>query len=160
MRLGLLLSPFPKRLQIAAFKHQLALAKDYDLPLIFHIREAFDDFFRTIAEFTSVRGVVHSFTASKETLQKILDLGLYIGLNGIMTFTKYQQQLEMAKAIPANRLLLETDSPFLTPSPKRGRINEPANVKIVAEFLSHLRGESAAELAMNTTNNAQELFGI
>jgi TatD DNase family protein len=130
------------------------------LPLIFHVREAFDDFFSTYDQYKGLRGVVHSFSADTRVLDKILSRGLYIGLNGIMTFTKDQKQLEAAKAVPLNRLLLETDAPYLTPVPFRGKICEPKYVRVTAEFLSHLRGETLEELAAATTRNAAELFKL
>ncbi len=141
-------------------RFQLTLAQEYDLPLIFHVREAFDDFFAILDDFEGTRGVVHSFTSDISTLDKILKRGLYIGLNGIMTFTKDKKQLDAAKAIPKDRLLLETDAPFLTPKPHRGTICQPKHVVVTAEFLSNLRGETLEELAAATTQNAKQLFKI
>jgi TatD DNase family protein len=139
---------------------QLELASKYKLPLIFHVREAFEDFWPIFDEFSGVRGVIHSFSATTVELDQILKRGLYIGLNGIMTFTKQQEQLAAAKAVPLDRILLETDAPFLTPAPLRGKICEPKHVRITAEFLSQLRGESFADLTASTTHNARTLFGI
>ncbi len=150
----------PKEDQMAALRYQLELASSSGKPCIFHIREAFDDFWPVFDSFTGIRGVVHSFSATKKELDAALARGLYIGLNGIMTFTKNQNQLEAAKAVPLDKLMLETDAPFLTPVPKRGTINEPSNVRLVAEFLSRLRGESIMTLADATTGNARTLFGI
>jgi TatD DNase family protein len=93
-------------------------------------------------------------------MSKILSEGLYIGLNGIMTFTKDSAQLEAAKAVPLDKLLLETDAPFLTPAPYRGKVCAPSHVAITAEFLASIRGESLAELARRTSANATNLFGI
>jgi TatD DNase family protein len=149
----------PREDQIKLFKFQLDLAKRCDLPAIFHIREAFDDFWSIFDSYSGVRGVVHSFSAGPKELTGIIDRGLYVGLNGIMTFTKKPEQLEAAKTVPLERLLLETDSPYLTPSPYRGTINQPKNVRIVAKFLSNLRGESLEGLATATTKNAARLFG-
>ena len=153
--------------QVRALRYQLELAASSGKPCIFHIRDkqkqvgsAFDDFWTIFDEFTGIKGVVHSFSAGEEELNKCLKRGLYIGLNGIMTFTKDDKQLEAAKAVPLDRMLLETDAPYLTPTPKRGTINEPANVELVAEFLSRLRGESVVTLAEATTGNAHALFGI
>lgn len=150
----------PKEDQKKALRYQLELAASFNKPCVFHIREAFSDFWPIFDEFTGIKGVVHSFSATEKELNEALERGLYIGLNGIMTFTKDQKQLEAAKAVPLDRLLLETDSPFLTPTPKRGTINEPANVRYVAEFLSQLRGESITTLSETTTGNARTLFGI
>lgn len=161
----------PKADQIKALRYQLELALSANKPCVFHVREAqkqdksatgraFADFWPIFDEFTGIRGVIHSFSSSIEDLEEALKRGLYIGLNGIMTFTKDEKQLAAAKAVPLDRLLLETDSPFLTPTPKRGTINEPSNVRLVAEFLSRLRGESITTLADTTTGNAHTLFGI
>lgn len=149
-----------KQSQEEMFRFQLDIAKEYDLPVIFHVREAFDDFFKIFDEYQDIRGVIHSFTADKATLQKCLDRGLYIGLNGIMTFTKSDEQLEAAKAVPLDSLLVETDAPFLTPVPFRGKICQPKYVVETAKFLAKLRGEGLQELAAATTNNARQLFRI
>ncbi|HMS23814.1 MAG TPA: TatD family hydrolase [Candidatus Saccharibacteria bacterium] len=146
---------------------QLEIAKKYYLPVIFHIRgskdaptDAFDDLFAILSDFEGVRGVVHSFTADNTTLDKILALGLYIGLNGIMTFTKDQSQLEMAKKVPADKLVLETDAPYLTPNPHRGKICEPMYLRETAVFLADLRDEKLDDLAKYTTGNARKLFKL
>jgi len=145
-------------------RFQLDIAIGHDLPLIFHIRDAFADFWRIFDEYKSasqrMRGVVHSFSSHIHDLDETLARGLYVGLNGIMTFTKSQKQLTVAKKIPLERLLLETDAPFLTPVPFRGTICQPKHVRVTADFLSHLREEPLEQLAMATTHNAQVLFGI
>jgi TatD DNase family protein len=139
---------------------QLDIAAKHHLPLIFHVREAFDDFWPIFDEYKDLRGVIHSFSATERELEQILARGLFVGLNGIMTFTKRDEQLAAAKAVPLDRLLLETDAPFLTPAPIRGTICEPKHVRITAEFLTQLRGEPIAELAAATTRNACSLFGL
>lgn len=146
---------------------QLEVAKMHNLPVIFHVRGskyaptgAFNDLFAILSDFEGVRGVVHSFTADNATLDKILALGLYIGLNGIMTFTKDQSQLEVAKQVPTDKLLLETDAPYLTPNPHRGKICEPMYLRETAVFLADLRGEKLEDLARYTTDNARKLFKI
>ena len=146
--------------QARALEFQLQLAKDHNLPVIFHVRDAFDDFWPIFDRFGPISGVIHSFTATTTELEQALARGLYIGLNGIMTFTKDENQLEAAKAVPLERLILETDAPFLTPVPVRGTVNEPKNVVLTAEFLSTLRGEELGTLAKVTTQNALQLFGI
>lgn len=150
----------PKEDQLDIFRFQLTLAQEKNLPLIFHVREAFDDFFAVLDDFEGIRGVVHSFSADNRMLDKILARGLYIGLNGIMTFTKDEKQLAAAKAVPLEKLLLETDAPFLTPVPYRGTICQPKHVRVTAEFLSDLRGEFLEEIAATTTQNARQLFKI
>jgi TatD DNase family protein len=150
----------PKSAQIVILKFQIELALDRNLPMIFHVRDAFADFWPIFDSYQGIRGVVHSFSATESQLTDILKRNLFVGLNGIMTFTKNQAQLAAAKAIPLNRLVLETDSPFLTPKPYRGTVNEPKNVQIIAEFLSTLRNEDLAALAAATTQNARQLFGL
>lgn len=146
--------------QITLLKFQLELAQKYDLPLIFHVREAFGDFWPIFDAYKGLRGVVHSFSSNTNDLDDILSRGLYVGLNGIMTFTKSKEQLEAAKKVPLDRLLLETDAPFLTPTPFRGTICEPKYVQVTAEFLGRLRDESLGLIASSTTKNAQQLFGL
>jgi TatD DNase family protein len=146
--------------QRQALVGQIELALSNDLPLIFHIRDAFDDFFEITKDYSSIRGVLHSFSASLKEVEKALEYNLFFGLNGIMTFTKDQKQLEAAKIIPDEKLLLETDCPFLAPIPYRGQMNEPAFVKTIAQFLADLRNQSFDEISSITTNNAIELFNI
>jgi len=150
----------PKEEQEMALRYQIELALEYDLPLIFHVREAFDDFWPIFDSYQGIRGVLHSFTDSSANLSKAIARGLYIGVNGIMTFTKIPEQLEVAKQIPHDRLVLETDSPFLTPVPLRGKVNEPAHVLLVARFLSELRQIPLQEVAQQTTANARQLFSL
>lgn len=144
------------------FRKHLDLAVSYNLPLIFHIRNAFNDFFAIIDEYSkaghTVRGVVHSFTAHQAELEGCLSRGFYIGLNGIMTFTKDEKQLEAATSVPLNRLVLETDAPFLTPKPYRGKMCELRHILLTATFLSEVRGESLHTLATHSTANAETLF--
>lgn len=146
--------------QETALRFQIELALQHELPMSFHIRDAFDDFWPIFDEYAGIRGVVHSFTDSQEHLEKLLERGLYVGINGIATFTKNEEQKSMFKRIPLERMLLETDAPFLTPAPKRGSINEPANVLLVAKFLAELRGENLENIAATTTNNATVLFSF
>jgi len=150
----------PKAEQRSIFEFQLHLAQQYDLPLIFHVREAFKDFWTIVDQYKSLRGVVHSFTATTKELEGVLSRGFYVGLNGIMTFTKDDRQLEAAKNVPLDRLLLETDAPFLTPVPFRGKICQPKHVRNVAEFLAELRNEELTALATATTRNAKALFNL
>lgn len=150
----------PKELQIQALKDQIEVALAHDLPIIFHVREAFDDFWSIFDAYPGIRGELHSFTDSKENLDKALSKGLYIGVNGISTFTKNDAQKAMFDSIPLDHLLLETDAPFLTPAPFRGKVNEPAFVRNVAEYHANRRGISLQEIADATTANAEKLFAI
>jgi TatD DNase family protein len=146
--------------QERVLRFQIELAGELNLPLIFHIRDAFDDFWRILDDYRGVRGLVHCFTAGPRELEGSLKRGLYIALNGIMTFSKAPEQIEAARQVPPGRLVLETDCPFLTPVPKRGQRNEPANLTLTAQFLADLRGEALEDLAAVTTTNAEQLFGI
>ena len=143
-------------------KKHLELANQANLPLILHIRDAFDPFFEIIKDYPDVRGVVHSFSDTPEKLKKVLSLpnNFYIGLNGIMTFSKSSEQLQSAKDVPIDRLVLETDSPYLTPPPERGTINSIKNTLRIAEFLSDLREEDLEHFCQATTANAERLFLI
>ncbi|MEO5627457.1 MAG: TatD family hydrolase [Candidatus Saccharimonadales bacterium] len=150
----------PKQSQVELLRFQLDLAQEYNLPVIFHVREAFKDFWPIFDQYKGITGVIHSFTASKDDLADILERNLLIGINGIMTFSKNADQLAAAKAVPLDKLVLETDAPFLTPAPFRGTICEPKHVRVTAEFLSRLRGESLEDIAMATTRNAAQLFNL
>lgn len=149
-----------KKSQIKVLEHQLDIAQKHDLPVIFHVREAFDDFWPVFNNFKDLRGVIHSFTGNTGVLDQILSNGLYVGLNGIMTFTKDKKQLAMARALPLDRMVLETDAPFLTPNPFRGTICQPKHVLVTARFLADLRGESLESINVCTTSNARQLFSI
>ncbi len=148
--------------QKQAFRRQLEIGLESGLPFIFHVREAFDDFWEIFDSYKGSRitGVVHSFSAHRKELGQILERDLYVGLNGIMTFTKDEEQLDAAKAVPANKLLLETDAPFLTPIPYRGKICESKHVVSTAEFLANLRMTTLEALASDTSRNASDLFSL
>ncbi len=151
----------PKADQINVLEFQIELALEAELPMIFHVREAFDDFWPVFDSYGgSIRGVLHSFTDDAGNLARALERGLHIGVNGIATFTKSAAQLDVYKSIPLASLLVETDAPFLTPAPYRGNINKPERLVEVADFLADLRGEDRDELAKATTANARKLFGI
>jgi TatD DNase family protein len=150
----------PKTDQFKVLESQLAMASQANLPIIFHVRDAFDDFWPIYDKFPGLAGVVHSFTDNQANLEACLQRGLYIGVNGIITFIKEASKLEVYKSIPQGKLLLETDSPFLTPVPYRGNINEPMRVGIVAEYLASLRGEELGQLASVSSTNARRLFNL
>lgn len=146
--------------QQQALRAHLETGKELELPFIFHVRDSWEDFWQIFDSYKGIRGVVHSFSTHSSYLDEILSRGLYVGLNGIMTFTKDQDQLKAARTVPLNRLVLETDAPFLTPAPFRSELCEPKHILTIAEFLAELRGESLEELASSTTANAVSLFGI
>jgi TatD DNase family protein len=148
--------------QKKALRLQIEASLDSRLPFIFHIREAWQDFWPIFDSYSTsgqpIKGVIHSFSAHREQLGQILKRGLYVDLNGIMTFTTDEKQLESAQQIPLDKLLLETDAPFLTPKPFRGEICQPKHVRTIAEFLAELRDEPLQKLASQTTKNAASLF--
>jgi len=138
----------------------LQIAQDVRLPVILHVRNAYEDFWPIFDNFQIKSGVLHSFSATTKELDEGLSRGLHIGLNGIMTFTKDENQLEAARRVPLDHLLLETDAPYLTPKPFRGEVCVPGHTKIVAEFLASLRSEKLERLAEQTTKNAIQLFNL
>ena len=150
----------PKQDQVKALHFQVELALRYGLPLIFHVRDAYEEFWPIFDKYKSIKGVLHSFSAGRNVLDQALERGLFIGLNGIVTFSKNTEQLAAFRAIPLDKLLLETDAPYLTPVPLRGKVNESMNVVLIADFLSKLRGETLDVLSKASTANAIKLFGI
>lgn len=151
----------PREVQLRALEEQLQVAIDRSLPVVFHVREAFEDFWPIVDNFSQLRGgVLHSFTGELVDLERGLGRGLYIGVNGISTFTKDRMQQDMFRAIPVEKMVLETDAPFLTPSPFRGKVNEPSMVREIGQFHATQREMSLEELAHRTTANAVQLFGI
>lgn len=150
----------PKEEQLKCLKQQIEIGLPTGLPFIFHVRDAWDDFWPLIDNYPGIKGVIHSFSSDQNQLHNVLKRGLFVGLNGIMTFTSDEAQLKAAKTVPLTSLLLETDAPFLAPKPFRGQICEPKHVRTVAEFLAHLRGQKLEELANTTTANALNLFKL
>jgi TatD DNase family protein len=141
-------------------RKQLELSADSGLPYVFHVRDAWDDFWRILDDYKITKGVVHSFSADASRLDQALSRGLHVALNGIMTFTEDKAQLAAAEQAPEDRLVLETDAPFLTPAAKRGRICEPAFIADTARFLAGLRSQDPQRLAAATTANAIKLFNL
>ena len=150
----------PREVQQKALAEQIDVALTYNLPISFHVREAFDDFWPIFDSFHGIRGVVHSLTDSSTHLEKALERGLFVGLNGISTFTKDSAQQALFDTIPLDRILFETDAPFLTPKPYRGKINEPAYVRNVAEYHAVRREISLKQIADASTHNAKALFTL
>jgi TatD DNase family protein len=150
----------PKEAQEKALRKQIEIGLPSGLPFIFHVRDGWSDFWRVFDEYKGLHGVIHSFSSGVKQLDSALERGLYIGLNGIMTFTKDHAQLDAAKRVPLDKLVLETDAPFLTPVPFRGEVCEPKYTAATAGFLADLRGESIEQLSKSTTDNAVRLFGL
>ena len=150
----------PREQQIKALRQQLTIAQEFNLPVSFHVREAFEDFWPILDEFPGIRGVLHSFTDTQDNCDEAIRRGLYIGINGISTFTKNSDQQRLFAQLPLEKILLETDAPFLTPVPFRGKVNIPAYVGRVAEYQSVQKGCTLDDVAQMTTDNAMKLFGI
>lgn len=145
---------YDRSAQIKLFEKMLQLAQDNNLPLSFHVREAFDDFFPIVANFPTIKGVVHSFTDNKKKLKRILnETKFYIGINGLATYSTLPTP-------PLERVLLETDAPFLAPVPYRGKINQPAYIADIAKWLASQLAISPEQVAKTTTNNAITLFQL
>lgn len=152
----------PKDIQKEVFKRQIQLAKEVKLPIVIHNREATHDVIEILKSENAqeVGGVMHSFSGSKETCDEILKLNFVISLGGPVTFKNAKQPKEVAKHVPLDKLLVETDAPYLTPHPYRGKRNEPMHVRLVAEEIAELRDISLEEVARQTTANAERLFKI
>lgn len=151
----------PRERQRQAFAQQLNLARDLDLPVCLHNRESTDDLLAILKNTGDLhRGVVHSFLGDGNLAEEFLSLGFYLGIGGPITFPKNTILREAVKQVPLDRILLETDCPYLTPVPYRGRRNEPAYVQYVAEEISRLKGVTVKDVARQTTENAIDLFGL
>jgi len=150
----------PRRVQRAAFIAQIELANALGLPVIIHNRESTVDMLGILRKHRPRRGVIHSFLGDLALARKFIDLNLYLGIGGPLTFSKNEVLRAAVKEIPLDRILLETDSPYLTPVPHRGARNEPAYVRYVVEEIARLKGIPAAEAAVATTENARRLFSL
>lgn len=153
----------PKDVQQALFRKQIALAKRVNLPIIIHNREATQDCIDILKEehAEEIGGIMHSFSASPEIADDVINkLNFYVSLGGPVTFKNAKQPKEVAKHVPFDRLLVETDAPFLSPHPYRGKRNEPVRVTLVAEQIAELRGVSYEEVCKQTTENAEQLFKL
>jgi TatD DNase family protein len=152
----------PKEVQKEVFRKQIALAKKVKLPIIIHNREATADIIEILKEENAaeVGGIMHCFTGSVEVAKQCIDMNFYISFGGPVTFKNAKKPKEVAKEIPLEHLLIETDCPYLTPHPFRGKRNEPSYVKYVAEAIAELKGVSFEEVAQKTSDNAKKLFGI
>lgn len=155
-------SPEDKEKQIDSFRTHIQVAVELGKPLIVHSRGAVEDTIQILKEegADKVGGVIHCFTESQEMASAVLDMGFYISISGIVTFKSAKDLQEIVKTIPTDRLLVETDSPYLAPVPYRGKENQPAYVRSVAEFVATLRDVEFSELASQTTNNFFKLFKI
>ena len=152
----------PKDVQKEVFRRQIALAKEVNLPIIIHNRDATEDVVTILKEegAAEVGGIMHCFTGSLETAKACMEMNFYISFGGPVTFKNAKKTKEVVKDIPSDRILIETDCPYLTPTPFRGKRNEPSYVKYIAEQIAELREMSFEELAELTTENAKKVFRI
>ena len=149
----------PRDIQKEVFKKQLELSHELDLPVIIHTRDAMGDTYDILKEFEGrVRGVMHCYTGSIEMAEKFMKLGFYISIAGPVTFKNAVNVREMAKQIPLERLLIETDSPYLAPVPNRGKRNDPTNVRYVADMLANLKEIQIDNIIEHSRENTVELF--
>ena len=151
----------PKSVQKRVFLEQIDLAKQFDLPIIIHDREAHGDTLDILRQYgKGLRGVFHCYSGSLEMTDELLRMGFYFGFDGPLTYPNSKRAKRVAAHLPLERMLIETDCPYLTPQAHRGQRNEPAYVHYVAEEIAALRGLDAAEVARVTTENAKRLFAI
>lgn len=144
--------------QILLFEKQLKLAEKYDMPIVVHSREATKDTIECLKKY-KVRGVIHSFSGSLETANQYIKMGFLLGVNGVITFKNCNLK-EVIKEIDLHNIVLETDSPYLTPVPFRGKRNDPSKVKNIAEYICKLKNISFAQLAEITNENSKRIFDI
>lgn len=149
----------PRDMQKSVFENQLILARELDLPVIIHDREAHEDTLNLLKKYNP-KGIVHCFSGSVEMAKEIIRLGMYIGLGGAVTFKNAKKPVEVAKYVPLDRLVLETDCPYMTPVPFRGKRNESSLISYTADFIAQLKGMSTQTLLDITANNAKTIFGI
>jgi TatD DNase family protein len=152
----------PRDVQKRVFSHQIALAKELDLPIVVHDRDAHGDVLKILKEERAGRvgGILHCFSGSREMAEECIKMGFYISFAGPITYSNARRLVEVARYVPLDRFLVETDCPYLTPEPYRGKRNEPAYVKLVAQKAAEIKGITFEELAKITTANAKEVFRI
>ena len=148
----------PREIQQRAFRAQMALARELGLPVIVHEREAHEDGMKIVEEFPTVTGVFHCYSGSLEMARVLIRRGWYIGFGGVLTFKNARKAVEVAAEIPLERIVLETDCPYMSPEPFRGRRNDPTRLHLVAQRLAQLRGLSAEEIQAITLENGKRLY--
>ena len=150
----------PKEFQQAVFRAQLALARELSIPVIVHDRDAHADCLAIVKEFPEVRGVFHCYSGSVEMARELWKLGWYLGLDGPVTYKNARRTVEVAAEVPLERLLLETDSPYMAPVPKRGTRNDSRNIRCIAEKIAEIRNMTADAIIRVSAENGRRLFGI
>ena len=148
----------PREIQQQAFRMQMQLARELDMPVIVHERNAHDDGMRIVKEFKGVTGVFHCYSGSAEMARQLVDLGWYIGFTGVLTFKNACKAVETAASIPLERIVLETDCPFMAPEPFRGKRNDPGYLYRMAERLAQIRNLPVEQIWKITTENARRLY--
>ena len=150
----------PRDIQKKAFIAQMELAKELDMPVIVHERDAHEDGMDIIRQFPTVKGVFHCYSSSAEMARQLTDMGWYIGFTGVLTFKNARKAVETAQTIPLDRIVIETDCPYMAPEPFRGKRNDPSLVYRVAEKLAEIRGISVEEAKQVTFENGKRLYRI
>ena len=150
----------PREFQLKAFRMQMELAKELNLPVIVHEREAHEDGMKVVKEFPEVKGVFHCYSGSAEMARQLVDLGWYIGFTGVLTFKNARKAIETAENIPLERIVLETDCPYMAPVPHRGKRNDPGYLCYMAQKLAQIRGLSVEEIGHITAENGKRLYRI
>ena len=150
----------PRQIQLKAFRAQMELAKELNLPVIVHEREAHEDGMAVVREFPEVTGVFHCYSGSAEMARLLVDKGWYIGFTGVLTFKNARKAVEVASSIPLERIVLETDCPYMAPEPFRGRRNDPGKIYRMAEKLAEIRGLSVEQIHEITVENGKRLYRI
>ena len=150
----------PREIQKKAFRMQMALAQEVGLPVIIHQREALADCLEILGDFPQVKGVFHCFSGSAQTARELTAQGWYVGFTGVLTFKNARKALEAAQAVPKDRIVLETDCPYMAPEPYRGRRNDPGYLYRMAEVLGELLGITPEETQELTLQNGKRLYGI
>ena len=150
----------PREIQQKAFRMQMELARELDLPVIVHEREAHEDGMAIVREFPTVKGVFHCYSGSAEMAKQLVEMGWYIGFTGVLTFKNARKAVETAASIPLDRIVLETDCPYMAPEPFRGKRNDPGYLCRMAQQLAQIRGITPEEAAAITTENGKRLYRI
>jgi TatD DNase family protein len=150
----------PREIQLSRFEQQLALAYELKVPVVIHNREAHSDTLDTLKKFPGLRGVLHCFSGSRELGEILIKMGFYLSFNGVVTFNNAKRSHEVIKAMPLERLLIETDCPYLAPVPNRGKRNDSSNLVFIAEKIGSLLGLTGEETAGITMKNGREFFGL
>ena len=150
----------PREIQQKAFRAQMALARELDLPVIVHEREAHEDGRKIVEEFPEVKGVFHCYSGSAEMAKELVKRGWYIGFTGVLTFKNARKAVEVAASIPLERIVIETDCPYMAPEPFRGKRNDPGKIYRMAEKLAEIRGLSVEEIQRITMENGKRLYRI